>query len=77
MKAITIEGKVRSNLGKKETQVLRKEANIPCSIYGGTENVNFYAPKPAFKELVYTPEFYTANIKVDGKEFNCVPVAVL
>jgi large subunit ribosomal protein L25 len=72
MKAITIEGKTRSKTGKKETETLRKQGQIPCSIYGGAENLNFYAPVNSFKELVYTPEFYTTNIKVDGKEFNCV-----
>src|SRR6185503_3927686 len=39
---------------------------------GGTENINFYAPINSFKELVYTPEFYTAQITVEGKQFNCV-----
>jgi len=76
MKAITIEGKIRSNVGKQNTQALRKQGNIPCSIYGGTENINFYAPVNAFKELVYTPEFYTAQISVDGKQFNCVMQAI-
>src|SRR5215831_5734509 len=72
MKAITIEGKNRSDVGKKNTASLRKDGNIPCSIYGGKANVNFYAAKTSFKELVYTPEFYTANISVDGKNFSCV-----
>jgi large subunit ribosomal protein L25 len=72
MKAINIEGTVRSNIGKKSTGDLRKSGNIPCSIYGGESNVNFYAPKTAFKELVYTPEFYAANISVSGKVYNCV-----
>ncbi|MCY7409193.1 MAG: 50S ribosomal protein L25/general stress protein Ctc [Chitinophagales bacterium] len=72
MKSITIEGNVRSNVGKKETNTLRKQGNVPCSIYGGKENVNFYSAVNAFKELVYTPEFYTATIKVDGNDYNCV-----
>ena len=72
MKAITIEGKTRSNIGKKETQALRKQGNIPCSIYGGGDNVNFFAPVNAFKELVYTPEFYTTQIIVEGKQHHCV-----
>jgi large subunit ribosomal protein L25 len=72
MKAITIEGKIRNGVGKKQTQALRGEGKIPCSIYGGNENINFSAPTTAFKELVYTPEFYTATITVDGKTFNCV-----
>ncbi|HYV92006.1 MAG TPA: 50S ribosomal protein L25/general stress protein Ctc [Chitinophagales bacterium] len=72
MKAITIEGTPRNDVGKKNTQSLRKQGQIPCSIYGGTENINFYAPINSFKELVYTPEFYTAQISVEGKQFNCV-----
>src|SRR5689334_11198841 len=72
MKAITIEGKNRSDIGKKSTAAIRKDGNIPCSIYGGKANVNFYAAKTSFKDLVYTPEFYTANISVDGKNFSCV-----
>ncbi|MBS1657905.1 MAG: 50S ribosomal protein L25/general stress protein Ctc [Chitinophagales bacterium] len=72
MKAINIEGKNRSDIGKKSTAELRKNGHIPCSIYGGEKNVNFYAPKVSFKELVYTPEFYAANITVDGNTYNCV-----
>jgi large subunit ribosomal protein L25 len=63
---------VRSDIGKKHTADLRKAGNIPCSIYGGKENINFYAPTTSFKDLVYTPEFYTATISVDGKNFSCV-----
>lgn len=72
MKAINIEGQIRSDIGKKSTAELRKKGNIPCSVYGGEKNLNFYAPKTSFKELVYTPEFYAANITVDGKTYSCV-----
>ncbi len=72
MKSITIEGTVRTNSGKKEAFEVRRQGNIPCSLYGGSDNVNFFAPVAAFKDLVYTPEFYTAQINVDGKQYNCV-----
>jgi len=72
MKSINIEGKPRASKGKKESGTLRKQGNVPCSIYGGKENVTFYAPVSAFKDLVYTPEFYSASITVDGRQFNCV-----
>ena len=71
MKSITIEGQIRKSAGKTETRELRKSGQIPCSIYGG-ENIIFSAPVTAFKNLVYTPEFYTAKINVDGKEIHAV-----
>jgi large subunit ribosomal protein L25 len=72
MKSISIEGKIRQSTGKTETRELRRNAQVPCSIYGGNENLNFSAPVTAFKDLVYTPEFYTAKIKLDGKEVEAI-----
>jgi len=76
MKAISIDGQVRTSFGKKETNDLRKKGHVPCSVYGGKENLLFAAPKNAFRDLVYTPEFYTASIKVDGKEVTAVLQAI-
>lgn len=76
MRSITIEGQLRKSTGKSDTRELRKSGQVPCSIYGGKENLNFTAPLPAFKDLVYTPEFYTAKIKVDGKEIEAVMQAI-
>jgi large subunit ribosomal protein L25 len=72
MQSISIEGQLRKSTGKAETRELRKTGQVPCSIYGGNENLNFSAPVTAFKDLVYTPEFYTAKIKLDGKELEAV-----
>lgn len=68
MKSITIEGQIRKSVGKKETRELRKNGQVPCSLYGGQETINFSAPATAFKNLVYTPEFLTAKIILDGRE---------
>lgn len=72
MKTITIEGTLRKEFGKSSTRELKKAGEVPCVIYGGKENISFSAPARAFKDLIYTSEFNTANIKVDGKEFVCV-----
>lgn len=66
MKTITIEGQLRSDFGKKATRLLRSEDKVPCVIYGGAEIVAFSAPAAAFKNLVYTPDFQIAEIKLDG-----------
>jgi large subunit ribosomal protein L25 len=72
MKSITIEGQLRTGTGKKATRQLRSQGLVPGVIYGGTQEISFAAPVLAFKSLVYTPEFLLADIKVDGKTYQCI-----
>jgi large subunit ribosomal protein L25 len=72
MKSITIEGQLRSEFGKKATRQVRSEGLVPCVIYGGAETVNFSAPAVSFKNLVYTPDFQVAEIKLGAKTYRCV-----
>jgi large subunit ribosomal protein L25 len=72
MKTITIEGTLRSELGKKATRQIRSEGQVPCVIYGGAETVSFYAAATAFKTLVYTAEFQQAEIKVNGNVYKAI-----
>src|ERR1700733_10767117 len=72
MKTITIEGQLRTEIGKQATRQLRSEEKVPGVIYGGAKEVNFSAPLASFKTLVYTPDFQLAEIKVDGKAYRCI-----
>ena len=45
---------------------------MPGVIYGGASELNFSAPVTAFKNLVYTPNFQLAEIKLDGKSYRCI-----
>ena len=72
MKTITIEGQLRTELGKKATRQLRSQELVPGVIYGGAQEVNFYASAKAFKSFVYTGEFQLAEVKVDGKMYRCI-----
>ena len=72
MKAITIEGHLRTEHGKKAARQLRSQDNVPAVIYGGAQEVNFYASAKAFKPLVYTGEFQLAEVTVDGKTYKCI-----
>jgi large subunit ribosomal protein L25 len=72
MKTITIEGQLRTGLGKKATRQLRSQELVPGVIYGGAQEVNFSAPAKAFKNLVYTSQFQLAEVKVDGKSYTCI-----
>ncbi|MEN9300107.1 MAG: hypothetical protein RLZZ429_2420 [Bacteroidota bacterium] len=72
MKTITIEGQLRTEHGKKAARQIRSQENVPGVIYGGAQEINFYAPAKAFKPLVYTSEFQLAEVKVDGKTYKCI-----
>ena len=72
MKTITIEGQLRTEIGKKATRQLRSQELVPGVIYGGAQEVNFSAPAKAFKTLVYTSQFQLAEVKVDGKSYTCI-----
>ena len=72
MKSVTIEGQLRTESGKKSTRQLRSQQLVPGVIYGGKTEINFCAPAPAFKSIVYTSEFMLADVKVDGSTYRCI-----
>jgi large subunit ribosomal protein L25 len=72
MKTITIEGQLRTELGKQATRQLRSEEKVPGVIYGGAKEVNFSAPATSFKTLVYTPDFQLAEVTVNGQSYKCI-----
>ena len=72
MKSVKIEGQTRSEHGKTATRRLRSEGNVPCVIYGGEKEVHFFAPQLAFRPLVYTADFQTAEITVEGATYSCI-----
>ena len=72
MKTITIEGQLRTEIGKQATRQLRSEEKVPGVIYGGAKEVIFSALSTSFKTLVYTPDFQLAEVKIDGKSYRCI-----
>ncbi len=72
MKSITIEGQLRTESGKKATRQLRSQNLVPAVIYGGKSEVNFAAPAASFKHIIYTSQFMTADVTVDGKTYKCI-----
>ena len=72
MKTITIEGQLRTGFGKSATRQLRSQDMVPGVIYGGSQEINFYAPTAAFKNFVYTPSFQIAEVVLDGKTYRTI-----
>ena len=72
MKSITIEGQLRTGFGKSATRQLRSQDMVPGVIYGGSQEINFYAPTAAFKNFVYTPSFQIAEVVLEGKTYRTI-----
>ena len=72
MKSITIKGSQRESVGKAASKALRNAGQVPCVLYGGDNVLHFSAPKLAFKNIVYTPNVYTAAIELNGKTYDAI-----
>jgi len=72
MKTISLNGALRTKKGKKDAMHLRREAKVPCILYGGKEQITFSIIEKDFKPLVFTPEIHAVKLNVEGKEYNAI-----
>jgi large subunit ribosomal protein L25 len=72
MKSIDLKVNLRKSTGKKDARKLRKSSQVPCVLYGGKENLHFYAEDRAFKDLVYTHHIYVVNLDIEGKKHKAI-----
>ena len=52
MNTVALEAQLRTAKGKKSSNELRKNGNIPCNLYGGKENFSFSSPLKSLKVLL-------------------------
>jgi len=72
MKSLEIIGYKRANLGKAESRQLRLDGNVPSVLYGGEDQVHFYAPAFLFRDLVYTPEVHVVDLNIEGQVYKAI-----
>jgi large subunit ribosomal protein L25 len=72
MKSIFVSGSPRENVGKKDAKALRVKGLVPCVLYGGAEQIHFYANEKDFKPLLFTPETHTVELEISGKKYNAI-----
>lgn len=79
MKSIDVKGTLRTATGKKATRELRKNGGVPCNLYGESKNENgvntalsFSTTQDELRKLVYSPDIYSVNLNIDGKECKAV-----
>ena len=64
MKTIELSGVSRAELGTKDAEKLRREGQVPCVLYGGTENIHFNVDIRDIDKLVFTPNVYLVKLAV-------------
>ncbi len=72
MKVVSISGSLRENVGKKDAKALRRAEMVPCVMYGGKEQIHFATEVKNFKKILFTPECFIINIKIDGKSYDTI-----
>jgi len=72
MKTHEIVGFKRANLGKTEAMELRSQGYVPSVLYGGAEQVHFYAPAMLFRPLLFTPDIFNVTLNIEGTIYNAI-----
>lgn len=79
MKEFALNGKARTEVGKKATKQLRKEGYVPCNLYGEKKGENglpealsFAVPMTELRKVIYTPHIYVVNLTIDGAEHKAI-----
>lgn len=79
MKQISINGTMRTDLGKKAAKEVRKSGNVPCVLYGEKKDENgqpqaihFTVSEREINKLVYTPHIYLVDINIDGTDHKAI-----
>jgi large subunit ribosomal protein L25 len=66
MKKAQLSGSLRANVGKKDTQALRKEGRVPCVLYGQGEQLHFSVRSVDVQKLIYSPDVYQVELDIEG-----------
>jgi len=72
MESIALKASLRKETGKKSSKATRSQENIPCVLYGGKENVNFFVAESDFRHLLFTPSVYVVHIDIEGNNHNTI-----
>jgi large subunit ribosomal protein L25 len=72
MQTVSIQGTVRAQVGKSDTKVVRAKEEIPCVLYGQKEIIHFTTNWNEVRHLIYTPDFKTAELTINGQSYSAI-----
>lgn len=72
MKTISVNAELRTDRGKKASRDLRAQDRVPGIIYGGEKEIAFHAKINDLRPIIYTGDFFIAELTVDGSTYKCI-----
>jgi large subunit ribosomal protein L25 len=72
MKAISLSGSPRANVGKKDAADLRRAGRVPCVNYGTGTQTHFHLEYLDAERIIKTPNVYLIDLDVAGKKSKAI-----
>ncbi|MDR2962438.1 MAG: 50S ribosomal protein L25/general stress protein Ctc [Bacteroidales bacterium] len=72
MLSIELQGTKRTTANNAETKQSRANGNIPCVLYGGSENLHFSVNRIAFDKVYISPNVYVVELNIEGKKHKAI-----
>ena len=68
MRIVSLSGSLRENVGKKDAKALRRDAKVPCVMYGKGQQYLFAVPQTEFQRILFNPEPCFVEINLAGEK---------
>lgn len=72
MKAISLSGSPRENVGKKDAKAIRNAGGVPCVLYGNGTQTHFSVDSIALGKVVYSPDVYQVELDINGQKTRAI-----
>ncbi|MCQ2299389.1 MAG: 50S ribosomal protein L25 [Bacteroidales bacterium] len=72
MRIVSMSGSLRENVGKKDAKALRRDAKVPCVMYGKGEQKIFALPLTQFDRIIFNPEPCFVEIDLGGTKYRAM-----
>ena len=72
MRIVSMSGALREHVGKKDAKALRRDAKVPCVMYGKGEQVLFSVPQTQFDRIIFNPEPCFVEIDINGTKHSAM-----
>ena len=72
MRIVSMSGALREHVGKKDAKALRRDAKVPCVMYGKSEQIMFSVPQTQFDRIIFNPEPCFVEIDINGTKHSAM-----
>jgi large subunit ribosomal protein L25 len=72
MKAISLSGSLRENVGKKDAKAIRNAGKVPCVLYGNGVQTHFSVDSVPLGKVVYSPDVFQVELDINGTKTRAI-----